>query len=132
MIGIDTNILLRLVLKDDPDQTEKVMLLFERLSQARPGYVNCITLMELTWYLRSRLKLGREQVSSTVSALLDTVDLVFEDEDLMEATLSRMAETTAEFADIFIALRNKRAGCAITHTFDISAAKHLAEMEPLQ
>ena len=46
MIGLDTNILLRLFLKDDPAQAAKVTALLGRLGETGPGYVNCLTLME--------------------------------------------------------------------------------------
>ncbi|MEZ2132099.1 MULTISPECIES: hypothetical protein [unclassified Sinorhizobium] len=42
-----------------------------------------------------------------------------------------MAVSQGEFADIFIALRNRNAGCASTMTFDEKAAKHIPGMELL-
>ncbi|MCV3766136.1 PIN domain-containing protein [Rhizobium sp. TRM95796] len=132
MIGLDTNILLRLVLKDDPVQTELAVRLVAGLSKENPGYVNCITLLEFTWYLRRRLKLERRLVADTVFSLLQAEDLVFEDEELIGAVLMRMSDTSVEFADTIIALRNKRDGCPTTRTFDTAAARQLPEMELLQ
>jgi predicted nucleic-acid-binding protein len=132
MIGLDTNILLRLVLKDDPVQTELAIGLVDSLSKEKPGYVNCITLLEFTWYLRRRLKLERRLVADTVFSLLQAEDLVFEDEELIGAALMRMSDTSVEFADTIIALRNKRDGCSTTLTFDVAAVRQLPEMELLQ
>lgn len=45
--------------------------------------------------------------------------------------LGEMAVSQGEFADIFIALRNRYAGCASIMTFDEKAAKHIPGMELL-
>ncbi|OWV87034.1 nucleic-acid-binding protein [Rhizobium sp. R635] len=131
MIGLDTNILLRFLLKDDAAKTEKVTALFGSLSDTTPGYISCITLMECAWFLRQRIKLKREQIMEAISDLLDSADLILEDERVIEETLGIMARTNAEFADVFIALRNRDAGCMATKTFDAQAAKTIPGMELL-
>lgn len=131
MIALDTNIMLRFLLKDDVVQTEKVTTLFASLSDTAPGYISCITLMECTWFLRQRIKLKREQIMEAISDLLDSADLILEDERVVEETLAIMVRTNAEFADIFIALRNRDAGCVTTRTFDAQAAKTIPGMELL-
>lgn len=45
--------------------------------------------------------------------------------------LGAMAVSQGAFADIFVALRNRNAGCASTMTFDEKAAKHIPGMELL-
>ncbi|MBB4480216.1 PIN domain-containing protein [Rhizobium etli] len=131
MIGLDTNILLRFLLKDDAAQTEKVIALFENFSDTAPGYISCITLMECTWFLRQRIKLKREQIVEAISDLLDSADLILEDERVVEEALGIMVRTNAEFADVFMALRNRDAGCVTTKTFDAQAAKTILGMELL-
>lgn len=132
MIGLDTNILLRLVLQDDPQQSKKVLDLFSRLDEIGPGYVNCISLMEFAWFLRRRVGLGRNEVMDAISDLLDSQDIELEDENIVEEVLAAMTETTTEFADVFIAFRNRRSGCRTTLTFDLKAAKTVPGMELLQ
>ena len=131
MIGIDTNILLRLFLQDDGAQLEKIKTFFAHLPDIGPGYINCITLMEFAWFLRQRIKLTRSQVMEGISDLLESEDILVEDEHIVEETLGEMATSQGEFADIFIALRNRYAGCASTMTFDEKAAKHIPGMELL-
>lgn len=132
MIGLDTNVLLRLVLQDDPHQSKRVLELFSRLGEIGPGYISCISLMEFVWFLRSRTKLGRGDVMDTISDLLDSEDIILEDESIVEEVLAAMTETTMEFADVFIAFRNRHAGCRATLTFDQRAAKSIVGMELLQ
>ncbi|MFD1328208.1 PIN domain-containing protein [Mycoplana ramosa] len=131
MIGLDTNILLRLFFKDNPEQSEKVAALIRQLPEVGPGYVNCITLMEFAWYLRQRGKLSRSEVMEGISDLLDTQDIIMEDEHLIEATLAEMANSNSEFPDVFIALRNGNAGCIATKTLDQKAAARIPGMELL-
>jgi predicted nucleic-acid-binding protein len=131
MIGLDTNILLRFFLQDDPGQNEKVAHLFARLPEIGPGYINCITLMEFVWFLRKRINLTRAQVMEGVSDLLESEDIVLEDEPVVEEVLGMMAASEIEFADTFIVLRNKNVGCVATVTFDAKAAKRIPGMELL-
>jgi predicted nucleic-acid-binding protein len=131
MIGLDTNILLRLFLQDDAAQSAKVAALFSRLGEIGPGYVSGITLMEFAWFLRRHVKLQREQIMEGISDLLDSEDVVLEDERSVEEVLGIMNQSQAEFADTFIAVRNRNAGCVATMTFDERAAKTIEGMELL-
>jgi predicted nucleic-acid-binding protein len=131
MIGLDTNILLRLILQDDAEQSAKATRLIERLGTEGPAYVNCISLMELAWFLRRRLKIERREVAAAISDLLESQDIIVEDEHIVEEVLSLMTRETVEFADAFIALRNQHAGCRTTMTLDKKAASRVPGMELL-
>jgi predicted nucleic-acid-binding protein len=131
MIGLDTNILLRFVLQDDARQSERVVRLFRRLPEIGPGYISCITLMEFAWFLRKHIKLTRQEVMDGIASLLDSADITLEDEPIVEEALDTMSASQAEFADVFIALRNRNGGCVTTMTFDRKAAKAIPGMELL-
>lgn len=131
MIGLDTNILLRIVLQDDAEQSKKVSRFLERLETEGPGYINCISLMEFAWFLRHRLRVERADVASAIGDLLESHDLIVEDEHLVEEALGLMLDNPIEFADCFIALRNRQAGCDKTVTFDKKAATRVPGMELL-
>jgi predicted nucleic-acid-binding protein len=131
VIGLDTNILLRLVLQDDPVQSPRVSQLIGDLESEGPAYINCISLMEFAWFLRRRLNIERMEVAAAISDLLEAEDLIVEDEHLVEEALSLMHEQSVEFADSFIALRNRAAGCRSTFTLDRKAAARVPGMELL-
>lgn len=131
MIGLDTNILLRLVLQDDAAQTAQITAFLEQINRDGPAYVNCISLMEFAWFLRRRLKISRQQVMEAIADLLESQDLMVEDEHLVEETLGIMAQSNAEFADTFMALRNHHAGCTTTMTLDKQAARTIKHMDLL-
>lgn len=129
MIGLDTNVLLRLYLADDPAQAEKARRLVASLTPEAPGYVSIITLVELIWTLRNRYRLPREKVMEVVNGLLQTRDIVVEDEGVVEAAIDGASGLAAEIPDRLIALRNAEAGCRHTLTFDKGAAKTVSGME---
>lgn len=131
MIGLDTNVLLRFYLADDPQQTAVVQALFDGLSEDRPGYVNMITLVELIWTLRVRFGIDRDRVAAVVSGLLESRDIVVEDEAIVEVALDHAMRVKAELPDLLIALRNIEAGCQSTLTFDRKAADRIPGMELL-
>ena len=132
MIGLDTNVLLRLVLQDDESQSQAVNDLIRQLPEKGSGFINCITLMEFAWFLRKRLGVSRDDVSLAIGDLLEASDIEMEDERLVESALDLMRQTSAEFADILIALRNEQAGCRVTMTLDKAAAAAIPGMELLK
>ncbi len=80
-------------------------------------------LLETEWVLRSRYRLPKNQIIETVSGLLDTTDVRFEDELAIEEALFTWKDAAADFADCLIGAKIRRLGCRITATFDAKAAK---------
>ncbi len=124
MIGLDTNILLRLVDREDAVQTRRVRdFLANNCTEENPGFVNRAVLCEVAWVLTQRYKLGRAAVADFFSELADMSDIVLEDTDLIRRVLLRYVQTNIGFADLLIAETNLAAGCKATATFDKRAAK---------
>jgi predicted nucleic-acid-binding protein len=104
MLGVDTNVLVRYLVRDDQLQFEKARRLIDReASRSEPVLVSLLVLLETEWVLRSRYELPKAEILTAFSALLDT--------------------TVADFADCLIAARNLRIGCHATATFDGKALK---------
>jgi predicted nucleic-acid-binding protein len=48
MIGLDTNVVLRYLLQDDPKQTRQANQIIDRqLSEQIPGFINLVTVLEV-------------------------------------------------------------------------------------
>jgi predicted nucleic-acid-binding protein len=131
MIGIDTNILLRLTCQDDETQSRLATEWVESLTAEEPGFINSAVLLEFIWTARRRLKMSREELKLILSGLLDSDNLVMEDENLIELALDEMDRSAEEFADIYIALKNRELGCRTTMTLDRKAAERVPGMELL-
>ncbi|AWC21912.1 MULTISPECIES: PIN domain-containing protein [Aminobacter] len=130
-VGIDTNILLRMVLNDDPDQQAKALAFGSGLSEETPGFISLIVLVEFSWALASRYRQTKDQTLTTIHRLLKVRTLAFEDFDAVVRALERAAAPQVDFADALIAEHNLQLGCSHTVTFDLSAAKSIPSMELL-
>jgi predicted nucleic-acid-binding protein len=122
MLGLDTNVLVRYLVRDDPSQYEKARRLITReLKRGEPVLVSLLVLLETEWVLRSRYELDKAERLMAISALLDSADLAFEDEACVEQAVYSWKESRADFADCLIEARHRRLGCSATATFDAKA-----------
>ncbi len=124
MLGLDTNVLVRFLVRDDEAQFDKARKLIKReVAAGRRVFVSQLVLLEAEWVLRSRYGLAKQQIVEVVSGLLDATDVQLEDEAAIEEALYTWKDATADFADCLIGARNRRLGCRATATFDAKAAK---------
>jgi len=124
MLGVDTNVLVRYLTRDDKSQYGKARRLIAReVAKGEPVLVSLLVLLETEWVLRSRYELAKADIVTAFSALLDTTDLAFEDEPSVENAIYSWKDSAAEFADCLIEARNRRIGCRATATFDSRALK---------
>lgn len=124
MLGIDTNVLVRFLVRDDDAQFEKARKLIKReVAAGRRVFINQLVLMETEWVLRSRYAVPKNQIIEAISGLLNATDVQFEDESAIEEALFIWKDATADFADCLIGAKNRRMGCRTTATFDLKAAK---------
>jgi predicted nucleic-acid-binding protein len=124
MLGVDTNVLVRYLTRDDKSQYERARRLIDReRAKGEPVLVSLLVLLETEWVLRSRYELAKEDILTAFSALLDTADLALEDEPSIENAVYSWKDSAADFADCLIEARNRRLGCRATATFDGGALK---------
>lgn len=124
MLGVDTNVLVRYLVRDDQQQFEQARRLIKRESEKNEFVlVSLMVLLETEWVLRSRYDLSKSEILSAFSALLEVADLSFEDEPAVEHALYSWKDSAADFADCLIDAHNRRLGCQVTVTFDTKALK---------
>lgn len=124
MIGLDTNVLVRYIMQDDPQQSPRASTLIESLDSNQPGYITLVSIVELYWVLTSSYELTGEQVTQALEAILRTKQLVVERADQVIRALRVFAEGKADFADCLIERSAAGAGCTHTMTFDVGASRH--------
>jgi len=124
MIGLDTNVLVRYIMQDDPRQSAKATTLMESLKVDRPGFVGVVSIVELYWVLTSCYDLTNDQVRQALDILLRTREIVVDRADEVLRALKVFETGKAEFADCLIERMAASAGCEQTMTFDSGAAKH--------
>ena len=124
MIGLDTNVLARLFIEDDPDQARSArQFVTERCSEQDPAFVDRVALCEFVWVLSQSHGYRRAQIVSIVAQLLESPELLLEDADAVGAALRIFASRNVDFADAMIGEVNRLRGCEATATFDRKAAK---------
>ena len=124
MIGIDTNVLVRFFVEDDPIQTRKAARFMEtRCTPEEPGFVDRVALCELVWVLSSGYGYRRPAITQVIDSLLASRDIVLEDHESVRSALRVYERSGADFVDALIGQINRARGCEATVTFDRDAAK---------
>jgi predicted nucleic-acid-binding protein len=123
MIGVDTNVLIRFIVEDDDQQTQRAAELLLDVENARRGfYVSHIALAELEWVLSSGYGFARREIHATLRDLLKTLALVFEDVDEVERALDAYAAGKADLSDYLLLEGAWTAGCERFVSFDKALA----------
>ncbi len=124
MAGLDTNVLVRWLLDDDARQSAAVnALLVDAKNQDETLFVPTTVTLELEWVLRARYEFDKLTVVKAFVALLETQELDFENEPLLEQALAFYKQGTADFADCLHAGACAAARRSPLLTFDRGAAK---------
>lgn len=124
MIGLDTSVLVRYIMQDDPKQSAKASLLVQTLNDKNPGFVTVVSVIELVCVLSSCYALRRDQVAQALDAMLRTRQLRVQQAEQVLRALMVYGASKADFADCLIERSAAHAGCGQTVTLDVGAAKH--------
>ena len=118
MVGVDTNILVRYIVRDVPEQAEAADRLLESLSMDEQGYVPREVLIEMVWVLSRSYGFGRIQIANLVLDLVGTDGLIVESSDDVVNAAVAYAQGSDDFADLMILAASSRVGCETLYTFD--------------
>jgi len=119
MKGLDTNVLLRYIAADDPDQTRIASdLISDAEVRGELLFISAIALCELVWGLRSAYRVRRDGIVSVIESLLGASTFEIQDRDLVRRALDSYRSGKADFADYLIGWQNRKAGCSETLSFD--------------
>lgn len=124
MIGLDTNVLVRYIMQDDPKQSPKASALMESLNADNPGFITLVSIVELYWVLSTSYELTGQQVKQALEALLRSKQIIVDRADQVLRGLRVFDDGKADFADCLIERTAVSAGCKQTMTFDVGAAKY--------
>ena len=130
-VGLDANILLRVLLNDDPGHSAIARKFLDELDGNHRGYVGISAVLETFWVLRSRYKVPRDILYETLRELLTLENVDVEDAKPVAQALAMYAKGNMDFQDALLAERNLEAGCNSTFTFDQKAVRAIPSMELL-
>ena len=123
MIGLDTNVLVRYIAQDDAIQTPKATALIEGLTEAEPGFIPLVSIVELVWVMQGCYAATKAETVAVLERLLRVRTLCVENADIVLSALRNYSKSNADFADCLIERSAHRANCVRTITFDGKAAK---------
>ena len=123
MIGLDTNILVRHIMQDDPLQSPKATRIIERqLSQENLGFVSLATILETAWVLESSFRLSNQRVAQqAIERMLQIETLTIQNEKEVHAAMLVLKTGQGSFDDALIGALGTWTGCTHTLTFDKKA-----------
>ena len=124
MIGLDTHVLVRYIMQDDPRQSPKATAIVESLEGVSSAYITLVSMVELVWVLTASFELTRAQVSQALDGIIRTKQFKIENADQVVRALRVFKLGKSDFADCLIERSANSAGCVKTITFDVEAAKH--------
>ncbi len=124
MLGLDTNILIRYIVHDDPVQSPLVSrFLKQKCSEEKPCYISHIVLCELVWVLESAYGYKREQVAETLKLILEIRHFCIGEQESAWSALKAYCSGSADFSDLLLGETNKLYGCETTITLDKKASE---------
>lgn len=123
MIALDTNILVRYLVRDDRHQAEAARALLESLTPERPGYVCREVAVELVWVLERAYGFPRDHIGAVLEELVATEGLAIEAAGDVARAAIRYRAGGAGFSDLMILAAAERSGARPMYTFDRTAAR---------
>jgi predicted nucleic-acid-binding protein len=119
MRAVDTNVLLRLVVRDDPKQAVAAETFV-----AKGAWVSHLVLAETLWVLDAVYERTTKQLMDAVAMLVEHKDLTIQDADVVVAALANFRKRpSVGFSDCLILEIARKAGHIPLGTFDRDFAK---------
>ncbi len=119
MRAVDTNLLVRLITRDDPKQAAAAEAFV-----SKGAWVSHVVLAEVVWVLDSVYGLKPPQVAVAVDMLMEHEHLTLQDADLVEAALRTFrGKPSAGFTDCLVLAIARKAGHLPHGTFDRQLSK---------
>ena len=119
MIGLDTNVLVRFLVQDDPKQSERARAFIEKaIASETLCFVSDVVLCEIVWVLETTYKIRRLDVARHLEALLRARHLTFTSLERLFVALESYRAGLGDFADYLIREHSRAEGCEAVATFD--------------
>ncbi len=119
MKGLDTNLLVRYLVKDDRRQAERASRFMSEMAESGTNcFINQIVLCELVWVLESAYGYPKKEIADVLDKIMAIRQFVIESKDLVRQAISDYREGKADLADYLVGRTNHAQGCDRTFTFD--------------
>jgi predicted nucleic-acid-binding protein len=119
VIALDTNVLVRFLVEDDPGQGRRAQALLQKaVDSGDPCFVSDVVLCEIVWVLQTSYRFERKEIGQVVGRLLRSRHLTFSDADRLARAAGAYESGRGDLADYLIREFASEAGCEAVATFD--------------
>ncbi len=125
MKALDTNVLVRFLVRDDEQQAKAVYREFKQTEADKEVlFIPVLVVLETVWILESVYEATRQEILDSIDQLLLMPILEFEVQSAILSFVSSAQESKTDLSDLLIAHSAKFAGCGCVITFDRKASDH--------
>ncbi len=131
MIGLDTNVLVRFLVRDDEKQSRRATELIKgAVDRDEQLFVSDIVMCETVWVLSSAYGFTRAEIVGALGGLVRARNLVFGSTDRLARALDAYRDGKGDFADYLIREHARAAGADTVATFDRALLKDQGFVSP--
>lgn len=124
MKALDTNVLIRFLVKDDEAQAKAVYKIFKKVETDKGAlFVPLLVVLEVLWVLESVYDIARQELLDSFESLLLMPILEFENQSAVRRFTLSARESKIDLSDLLIATSAQSSGCKAVLTFDKDASK---------
>ncbi|MFC1852689.1 PIN domain-containing protein [candidate division CSSED10-310 bacterium] len=124
MKALNTNILIRFLVKDDEQQAQVVYNTFKEAEKSKDVYfIPAVVLLETIWVLESVYNVARKEILDAIENLLLLPILSVDGQPAVRAFITSARKNRIDITDVLIACFAHYSGCESVLTFDKKAAR---------
>ena len=120
MAAVDTNVLVRLLVADDPAQTRRALAYLEA---RRPLWVSTVVLVETVWVLTAVYGWSKAQILAMLETASNSRDFAFQSVETVRAAIAAYFSGKADFSDCLALELARTEGHLPFATFDKATAR---------
>jgi len=128
--SFDTNVVVRLVVEDDPDQCERAARAFRRAVTNGGVFFSATVLVEVSWVLRVACKQDRASIAGALRRLVGTAGVTVENDERVRRAIGAFETGPADFSDYLILEASRDAHALPVLTFDARFARSADVEQP--
>jgi predicted nucleic-acid-binding protein len=127
---IDTNLFLRYLTKDVPEQAQAVDRLLAEAERGRCRLrTSILTIAEIVWTLESYYELHKAEIRDRVMGMLNTPGLEVENSNLIARAIALYVDENIDFVDAYNGLWMQDIGISSVLTFDVRHYRRIPDLE---
>lgn len=118
MQTFDTNVVVRLLLGNDPHQTAMAIQQWQNALQDTGIYLPIVVILETVWVLARAAKLDKARIAPDLRQLIEIEGVTLENETVVRHAIEHYASSSADFGDCLVRESAKQANALPVVTFD--------------